>query len=73
MTMQAEHPYPIEEIEWVATRAFNHAVDLYCAGDDAACQRWAAKAINVAHYCPDDGILERLLQSKLVQLDFDTQ
>ena len=67
---QTEQPYPSEECEWIATTAFNRAVDLYCAGDDQSAKDWADKALNIAQYCSDDGNLERLLQSKLLELNF---
>jgi hypothetical protein len=69
---QTDQPYPREELEWIATRSFNYAVDLYCAGDDNGCKDWAGKALNIAHYCADEGALERTLQSKLVVLKFDS-
>jgi hypothetical protein len=68
---QTDQPYPSEELEWMATRSFNYAVDLYCAGDDYGCKNWAAKALNIAHYCTDAGALERTLQSKLAVLKLD--
>jgi hypothetical protein len=68
---QTDLPYPAEELEWVATRAFNHAVDLYCSGDDDGCKKWAAQSLNIAHFCPDGGVLESLLQSKYAGLKFD--
>lgn len=69
---ESETPYPTEELEWIATRAFNHAVDLYCTGEDEGCKNWADRALNIAHYCVDEGSLERLLQSKLMGLKFDS-
>lgn len=55
----------------MATRAFNHAIDLYCAGEDEGCKNWAGRALNIAHYCADEGALERQLQNKLIGLKFD--
>jgi hypothetical protein len=69
---QTNQCYPTEELEWVATTAFNHAVDLYCGEKDEAAKNWAYKAVNVAHFCSDGGALERLLQDKLVGLKFDS-
>ena len=69
---QTEQPYPSEELEWIATKAFNHAVDLYCSSEDDASQNWAGKALNIAHYCADEGALERTLQTKLLSLKFDS-
>ncbi len=72
ITKQTDQPYPTEELEWIATRSFNYAVDLYCAGDDTGCKNWTAKALNIAHYCADEGALARTLQSKLVVLKLDS-
>jgi hypothetical protein len=66
----SETPYPLEELEYVATTAFNRAVDYYCTGDDEACRRWAGKAIEVAGFSADGGDLGSLLQEKLVGLQF---
>ena len=67
---QTEIPYPSEELEWIATKAFNHAVDLYCGGHDEECKNWAGKAINLSHFCGDGGALERLLGGKFIGLRF---
>ncbi|KAI9055545.1 hypothetical protein LZ554_000492 [Drepanopeziza brunnea f. sp. 'monogermtubi'] len=69
---ETDTPFPFEEIEWVAAKAFNHAVDFYCAGEDERSKNWADKALNIAQHCADGGALVRLLQSKLVELKFDT-
>lgn len=72
MLKQTDQPYPNEELEWIATRSFNYAVDLYCAGDEDGCKIWAAKALNIAHYYSDEGALEKQLQSKLMALKLDS-
>jgi len=69
--LQTDVPYPTDELEWIATKSFNHAVDLYCSGDDNGCRSWAGRALNVAHFCSDGGALEKLLQDKLLNLRFD--
>ncbi|TVY81885.1 Sporulation-specific protein [Lachnellula suecica] len=69
---ETDQPYPTEELDWIASKAFNHAVDLYCGGEDEACRNWASKALNIAHFCADNGVLEELLQNKLVGLKFDS-
>jgi hypothetical protein len=66
--LQTDEPYPSEELDWIATKAFNHAVDLYLGQQEEACKTWASKAINVAQYVNDGGSLERLLQEKLAGL-----
>ncbi|KAL8780846.1 MAG: hypothetical protein Q9194_000700 [Teloschistes cf. exilis] len=40
--------YPTEELEWVATTAFNRAVEFYSTSQDKTCRRWAEKAISLA-------------------------
>ncbi|KAH7351006.1 meiosis protein SPO22/ZIP4 like-domain-containing protein [Rhexocercosporidium sp. MPI-PUGE-AT-0058] len=67
---ETERPFPADELEWMATTAFNRAVDFYCAGDDEIAKDWAGKALNIAQYCSDEGSLERLLHSKLLELKF---
>ncbi|KAL8759175.1 MAG: hypothetical protein Q9199_000933 [Rusavskia elegans] len=64
-------PYPVEELEWVATTAFNRAVDFYCTSQDAICRRWAEKAMSLAILSDDDGQLHRLLQAKYLGLTWD--
>ncbi|OBT38584.1 hypothetical protein VE00_10937 [Pseudogymnoascus sp. WSF 3629] len=66
----SETPYPMEELEYVATTAFNRAVDYYCTGEDEACRRWAGKAVGVAGFCANGGGLRSPLQEKLVGLQF---
>jgi hypothetical protein len=63
--------YPTEELDWIATKAFNHAVDLYLGQQEEACKVWASKAINVAHFVDDRGNLEQFLQEKLAGLLLD--
>lgn len=64
---------PAEELEWLATTAFNHAVDCYTARQDERSRQWASKALNLAHYCDDHGGLEGLLHEKLLSLRFDAK
>ncbi len=61
----------MEELEWVATTAFNRAVDFYCTSQDAICRRWAEKAMSLADLSNDDGRLHRLLQAKYLGLTWD--
>jgi hypothetical protein len=46
-------------------------VDYYCAGEDEACKIWAAKAINIASFCPDQGGLQGLLEKKFLGLNWN--
>ncbi|RKF74152.1 Sporulation-specific protein 22 [Golovinomyces cichoracearum] len=68
---ETDQRYPSEELEWIATRAFNYAVDLYCCHDDERCLNWSGKALNIAQYCMDNGALKRTLQNKLVKMKLD--
>ena len=63
--------YPEEELEWVATTAFNQAVDFYCTSQDASCRQWAEKAVSLADLNDDNGRLHRLLQEKFLGLTWD--
>ncbi|RAH66618.1 uncharacterized protein BO66DRAFT_474137 [Aspergillus aculeatinus CBS 121060] len=40
--------FPAVEVQWMASVAFNRAVDFYLAGEDGECRRWAGKAIALA-------------------------
>lgn len=55
----------------MATTAFNHAIDCYGLQQKERAREWATKAINLSHYCGDDGGLERALQERYIQLSFD--
>ena len=69
---QGAQIYPAEELEWIATVAFNRAVDFFVAEDDEACKRWAEKALNIAACCMDNGNLQNALQEKFMGLKFDS-
>lgn len=73
VTLAKQKPghYPAEELEWIATTAFNRAVDFYCASQDDACRRWAGKAISLANLGDDHGQLHELLQNKYMGLAWD--
>jgi len=40
--------YPQDELEWLASTAFNQAVDCHCASDTGGAQIWGEKALNLA-------------------------
>lgn len=61
--------YPTDELEWLATTSFNHAIDLYCAGDEAGCRQWAERALNLAIVNEDEGHLHGTLQQKWLLLN----
>ncbi|KAK7735234.1 sporulation-specific protein 22 [Cytospora paraplurivora] len=63
--------WPTEELEWFASAAYNHSIDLWGRDEDEACRWWAEKAMSMAHHCRDGGKLEAVLQAKYVKLRLD--
>ncbi|KAK1761225.1 meiosis protein SPO22/ZIP4 like-domain-containing protein [Echria macrotheca] len=68
---EGDASWPEDELEWMATTAFNHAIDCYGVHEVERAKEWAARAINLAHYCGDEGGLERTLQERYLRLDLD--
>lgn len=62
--------YPDEELEWLATTAFNRAVDFYLESSDTQSRRWAGTALDLATVMHDGG-LKRILRSKVTELQWD--
>lgn len=60
--------YPPTELEWLATTAFNHAVDYYLQEDDKLCKKWAEQAFILAQWLEDNGALRDLLMEKYASL-----
>jgi hypothetical protein len=56
--------YPITELEWLSTTAFNHAVDYYIQENDTKCKEWAEKALALAGWAEDEGQLRGVLLDK---------
>ena len=71
--LKQNNPYPSEELEWIAATSFNHAVSCFCVKDDANCQIWAEKAMNVASLMDDGGSLLKQISSKYSQLGLGGQ
>ncbi|KAA8565380.1 hypothetical protein EYC84_011087 [Monilinia fructicola] len=71
--VETDIPYPTQELEWLATKSFNHAIDLYSANQDDVCKRWAEKSIVIAGYCVDGGSLQRFLRERFEGLRFDVK
>lgn len=80
-TRQIPEAYPPEEIEWLASTAFNHAVDLWFAGieegegqagDNEQARIWAEKALMLAGSVGGAGVgvqgLHKVLQDKWMRL-----
>ncbi|KAF2143242.1 uncharacterized protein K452DRAFT_167927 [Aplosporella prunicola CBS 121167] len=64
--------YPRDELEWLATTAFNRGVDAFCAGDDARCRMWAERALEVAARVSDGGALHKVLEEKYSGLRWES-
>ena len=62
--LQQTKSYPPEELEWLATTAFNRAIDFYCTSQDVTCRLWAEKALTLSNLCEDRGALHEVLQQK---------
>ncbi|KAL4968528.1 uncharacterized protein BDV14DRAFT_167251 [Aspergillus stella-maris] len=67
--------YPQDELHWLATSAFNRAVEFFLLSKDSECARWASKAIALADRLEDDqsygagaGALGRLLRTNFSKL-----
>ncbi|KAH1466955.1 hypothetical protein KXX13_000526 [Aspergillus fumigatus] len=61
--------YPSDELKWLASMAFNRAVDLYVASVDEDCRKWGDIAITLADLIRDDGgALLRLLRQNYAKL-----
>ncbi|CAI7672780.1 unnamed protein product [Penicillium pancosmium] len=43
-----QHKYPSDELEYLAVRSFNQALDYFAEGKDKDCNRWALKSIRLA-------------------------
>lgn len=53
--MARDAHYPSEELEWLASTAFNRAVDFYLAGQDADCKCWVDRALELAALLAGNG------------------
>jgi hypothetical protein len=56
--------YPSTELEWLVATSFNHAIEYYTREDDVKCRMWAEKAISLAQWAEDGGVLCELLRKK---------
>ncbi|KAK5116066.1 hypothetical protein LTR85_009348 [Meristemomyces frigidus] len=57
-------PYPSDELQWLATMAFNKAVDALSSGDTEGSGTWTNAALELARYADDNGSLHANLTSK---------
>ena len=60
--------YPPTELEWLATTAFNHAVDYYVQENDGLCKAWAERALKLAEWAEDGCGLAGALMEKYTGL-----
>jgi hypothetical protein len=60
-TEMRNDPYPEDELQWLATTAFNKAVDLLAVGDRQAADQWMEAALELARYAADNGSLHAQL------------
>ncbi|KAM0719528.1 hypothetical protein Q7P37_003658 [Cladosporium fusiforme] len=60
-TERRNDPYPEDELQWLATMAFNKAVDLLAAGDGETAEQWIEASLELARYAADNGSLHALL------------
>ena len=56
--------FPDMELQWLATTAFNKAVDLLSQGERAGCGSWLDGSLELARYSADNGALHASLTSK---------
>jgi hypothetical protein len=60
-TEMRNQPYPEDELQWLATTAFNKAVDLLAVEDRATAEQWMEAALELARYAADNGSLHAQL------------
>jgi len=57
----------------MASTAFNHGIDCFGSQETERAKEWVTRAINLSHYCNDEGGLERALQERYLRLNFDAE
>ncbi|KAI4712219.1 hypothetical protein J4E89_002485 [Alternaria sp. Ai002NY15] len=62
--------YPKTELEWLASTAFNRAVDFYLSEDDVKTRKWAEQAFIVAQWVDDNGAMRDFLMDRFANLKF---
>ncbi|KAH7320882.1 meiosis protein SPO22/ZIP4 like-domain-containing protein [Stachybotrys elegans] len=68
---QGNSPFPSAELEWLVATSFNHAIDFYARGEEDLCHRWAHRAMDLAIYLDDGGVLGNMLQERFAKLRFE--
>ncbi|GAM84547.1 hypothetical protein ANO11243_025430 [Dothideomycetidae sp. 11243] len=65
--------YPAAELEWLASTAFNMAVDRFCASDAEGCRVWGEAALNLAKTATDSPGLSAQMQGLWMRLQAQQQ
>lgn len=52
--------YPVDELQWLAARSFNEAVDLHGAGKMDRCHRMCELALNLGKYAQDEDLRSQI-------------
>lgn len=58
------------EVEWLVATSFNHAIDHYSRHEEDTCHQWAMKALELARFIGDNGVLLNTIQQRLAKLQF---
>ncbi|KHN98328.1 Meiosis specific protein SPO22 [Metarhizium album ARSEF 1941] len=64
---------PRTDLEWIAATTFNHGIDYYACSEDIRCKFWAAKAMELAEYLDDGGVMAKTLRDRFGQLRFENE
>ncbi|KAL6901334.1 meiosis protein SPO22/ZIP4 like domain-containing protein [Trichoderma evansii] len=62
---------PSAEVEWLVATTFNHGIEYYVRGEGDTCHRWALRAMDLANYVDDRGVMRDMLHNKFAQLQFE--
>lgn len=60
--------WPREELEWIATVAYNHGLDLSGQDDEEGAKRWVETAMNLAQYNDDGGAIQTNMYDNFMSL-----
>lgn len=62
---------PSIEVEWLVATTFNHGIEYYVGGEGGPCHCWALRAMDLANYVDDGGVMRDTLHHKFAQLQFE--
>ncbi|EEY19690.1 conserved hypothetical protein [Verticillium alfalfae VaMs.102] len=63
--------FPPEEVQWLVTVAWNHAVDYWRLRNDKECKLWAQLVLELAQYAADGGLLSQQIREHYAKLELD--